>query len=248
MSDTNIRNILITGAGKGIGREVARRLATQNTHIFLHYHKSAETARQTANELRSGGCACTLLQADLSRAEHVETMFRELFQEADHIDVLVNNAGILKKGYFISMLEQDWDQIINTNLKSAFLCSKYVAKKMIRQKKGAIINIISTAVDRPLSQQCAYIASKTGLAGLTLAMAKELGPFGIRVNGVSPGPIKTDMNDWSSEQWEKAIATNPLKREITACNVAETVSFLISDAASMLNGEIIRVDGGLYLG
>lgn len=241
------KRVLITGSSKGIGKAIAIEMAKCGAEIFLNYHRSEQAAQCTAREIFDLGATCHLMQADLTVPSEIKNLFSKLDQNKQQIDVLVNNTGILQKNYLFGISEADWDATINTNLKSVFLCSKYAARSMARAKQGCIINIISTAVEKVMPLQSAYIASKAGVKGLTAALAKELGRYGVRVNGVSPGPVFTDMNSFTDEEKKKIIKKIPLNKEITATDIAHAVILLASDYASGINGQILCVDGGLSL-
>lgn len=247
MDKLNYQNILITGASRGIGREIALHMAKPGINVFLNYNRSDDDAKHVAGLVEEQGANCYLLQADVSNHGDVQRIFKEIYLHTDRIDVLVNNAGILKKHHFISTTETDWDSVLDTNVKGAFLCAKYASRNMIKHKKGCIINIQSTVTQKILNMQSSYIVSKMGMQGLTQAMAKELGPFNIRVNAVSPGPIFTDIFQYTQEEKQEILNSIPLKKHTTCHDIAELVSFLASDKAAQINGQIICVDGGLSL-
>jgi 3-oxoacyl-[acyl-carrier protein] reductase len=247
MDNLGYKNVLITGASRGIGREIALRMAKPEINIFLNYNRSHDDAEDVASLVEQEGAKCILLQADVSNHEDIKRMFKEIYLHTDKIDVLVNNAGVLKKQNFISTTEADWDVVLDTNVKGAFLCAKYAARNMIKNKKGCIINIQSTVTQKILSMQSSYVVSKMGLQGLTQAMAKELGPFNIRVNAVSPGPVFTDICQYTEDEKQEILNLIPLRKHTTGNDIAELVSFLASDSAAQISGQIICVDGGLSL-
>lgn len=247
MDNLEIKNVLLTGASRGIGREIALHIAKPGVNIFLNYNQSFEDVKHIAVLAENKGAKCFLLQTDISNHEDIKGMFDKIYSYTDRIDILINNAGIIQKKYFISVTEDDWDKVIDTNLKGAFLCAKYAARNMIKFKKGCIVNIISTVTERILSMQSSYIASKSGLKGLTQAMAKELGPFNIRVNAVSPGPVFTDIYQYTEGEKLEILELTPLKRYTECEDIAEVVSFLISEKAKQISGQVICVDGGLSL-
>lgn len=240
-------NILITGGARGIGKCLALRLSELGANVFVNYHKSEKEALELEQCIQSKGGNCVLLKANLLINDEVKGMFRKLNDYTKRLDALVNNAGVIIKGSIINCSEGNWDKVIDTNLKGAFLCSKYAIKNMIIHKQGSIVNILSTIINQAISMQGAYMASKSGLMGLTKEMAKELGGMGIRVNAVSPGPVVTDFVDYASEDIKKIIELTPLNRMTELEDVTNAVIFLLSQYSRQITGEIITVDGGLCL-
>lgn len=241
----NNLNVLVTGASGGIGKEIAIKMALCGANVYLHYNQSIREAESSINYIKNAGGSCRLIHADFNSTNDISNMFDKLENENVSIDILINNAGIISEGYSIGVSEEQWERTVNVNLKAAFLCSKYVSRSMIRKKRGCIINITSTVTEKILPMQSAYISSKFGLVGLTRALAKELGRFGIRVNAVSPGPIFTNMS--TKYDKEQILHNNPLRTEITCSDIANSVVYLASGYASAINGQILCVDGGLCL-
>lgn len=241
------QNILVTGGASGIGRKIVLKLAELGALVFINYNKSEKEAYELEQYILNRGGKCVLVQANLLVSNEVQAMFDTLYSYTDRLDALVNNSGILIKRSVINCTENDWDKVIDTNLKGAFLCSKYAIKNMIIHREGSIVNILSTIINRAISMQGAYTASKAGLMGLTKVMAKEFGPMGIRVNAVSPGPVLTDLNNWSPDEIEKIRKQIPLNKMTSSEDVANVVIFLLSQYSKQITGEIINIDGGLCL-
>ena len=231
--------ILITGASRGIGRNMAIELAKEGNIIIANYNNSEKQSISLKNENKN----IEIYKADVSKAEEVKNMFKFIIAKYGKIDVLINNAGIYKFNFIQDILEEEWDSIINTNLKSVFLCSKEAIKNMISQNEGCIINISS--VDGLVGQACEvhYCASKAGIDGMTKALAKEVGANNIRVNSIAPGAIKTDINKATSdEEWKIVIEETPLKKIGKEQDITKCVKWLIED--EFTTGQIISINGG----
>ena len=237
---------LITGSAKGIGNEILKKFAEFGINVILHYNSSKDEAENT-RKLISSHVNCLLIKADLTKEEEVKNMFQIINTEVSSLDILINNAGVHKNHYIISTPLSDWDEVVSVNLRGSFLCTKYASKIMMKKKTGNIINIISTITDRVINLQTAYTSSKFGLVGLTKSTAKELGKFNIRVNAISPGPINTNMNDFSMQDIEDIKHKTPLNTIADGHDIANTSLFLCSDCARVITGQIINVDGGLSL-
>ncbi|MDU6266180.1 MAG: 3-oxoacyl-[acyl-carrier-protein] reductase [Anaerocolumna aminovalerica] len=237
---------LVTGASRGIGRAIALTLAGYGAIVIINYCGSKEKAEEIVNQIKENGGTAIAYQADVADFEAVKTMFSDITKEYGRIDILVNNAGITKDNLILKMSEEEFDAVINTNLKGVFNCLKQASRIMLKQKEGRIINIssISGVVGNP--GQVNYCAAKAGVIGITKSLAKELGSRGITVNAVAPGYINTDMTAVLKDDLkEKVTELIPLKRLGEVEDIAETVAFLASDKASYITGQTIQVDGGL---
>ena len=234
-----MKTVLITGASRGIGRSVAKTFAAAGYHVFA-VAKSSQAALLSLQE----EIGCTPILADVSDPDQVSSLYNTIHQHCDHIDVLVNNAGISYIGLLQDMTTQDWDQVINTNLRSAFLCSKLALPSMITRQSGCIINISSMWGERGASCEVAYSASKGGLNAFTKALAQEVAPSGIRVNAIACGAIDTDMNRFLSFEERSSLEEGiGLGRFGTPQEVADLVLYLAGNKSTYLTGQIITLDG-----
>ncbi len=237
---------LVTGASRGIGKAIALTLAGYGAIVVVNYCGSKEKADEIVNQIKENGGTAVAYQADVADFDGVKTMFADITKEFGRIDILINNAGITKDNLILKMSEEEFDAVINTNLKGVFNCLKQASRIMLKQKEGRIINIssISGVVGNP--GQANYCAAKAGVIGITKSLAKELGSRGITVNAVAPGYINTDMTAvLKDELKEKITELIPLRRLGEVEDIAETVAFLASDKASYITGQTIQVDGGL---
>lgn len=237
---------VVTGGSRGIGRSVSLALAKQGADVVLFYAGNQQKAEETQAEIEQLGRKALALQVDVSKQEQVTNAFRQVLSTFDRIDVLVNNAGITRDQLAVRIKEDDWDEVVNINLKGAFLCSQAVIRPMMKQRDGRIINISSVVAVAGNPGQANYCASKAGLIGLTKSMAKELAPRNITVNAIAPGFIDTDMTQVLSEKQKQQILNNiPLGRLGKPEDVAAAVCFLASDGAKYITGQTLHVDGGL---
>ena len=240
---------LVTGAGRGIGREIARTLAAQGAVVIINYNGSAEAAKAVEEQICADGGQACVYQCNVADHDGVKEMIAWVIKTYKRLDILVNNAGITKDTLMMAMSENDFDAVINTNLKGTFNCIKHAARPMLRQRSGRIVNISSVVGRAGNAGQANYAASKAGVIGLTMSAAKELGSRGITVNAVAPGFIETEMTDVLPEDVKAAlIKAIPLQTLGNTKDVAAAVAFLVSDEARYITGQTLSVDGGMYMG
>ncbi|MBP3231202.1 3-oxoacyl-[acyl-carrier-protein] reductase [Anaerovibrio sp.] len=242
------KTALVTGASRGIGRAIAIKLASEGASVAINYAGNAKAAEEVKSIIEAAGGKAMLVQADVSSAESVEAMIKEVVEAFGGIDILVNNAGITRDGLLMRMKEEDWDAVINTNLKGVFYCTKAVSKLMMKKRAGRIVNMASVVGLTGNAGQANYAAAKAGVIGFSKTMAKELASRGITVNMVAPGYIDTDMTAVLSESVRETMVSGiPLGRAGTPEDVANAVLFLVSDDASYITGQVINVDGGMVM-
>lgn len=240
--------VLITGASRGIGRAIALKFAGEGASLALNFRSSKEKAEEVREEAKKRGVKAEVFQADVGRGEEAKRLLEAVYDTYGRLDVLVNNAGINRDNLLLRMKEEDWDEVLKINLKSAFNCSRYALKYMLKQGSGCIISISSVVGIYGNPGQSNYAASKAGLIGFTKSLSKEVGKKKIRVIAVAPGFIETEMTEKLSEDLKsKALGKIPLSRFGKPEEVASCVSFLASDEASYITGCVISVDGGLVL-
>jgi 3-oxoacyl-[acyl-carrier protein] reductase len=240
--------VLVTGASRGIGRAIALRFARNGARIGINYRQNSAAAEDTAADVARLGGEALLLPGDASDSTSVTAMFAALLEKWERIDVLVNNAGIVRDTLLLRMSDDDWDAVVDTNLRSAFLCTRTAMRQMLRQRSGRIINVASISGIRGNAGQANYSASKAGLIGFTKSVAREVASRGITVNAVAPGLIETDITTSMPEKARDALIEQiPLGRMGTPEDVAAAVAFLASADAGYITGQAIVLDGGLAM-
>jgi 3-oxoacyl-[acyl-carrier protein] reductase len=239
------RVALVTGASRGIGRAVARNLGGSGHRVAVNYHSSPESAEEVAGELAAAGVEAMTVGADVGDESAVAAMFSRVEEVLGPVEVLVNNAGITRDGLLLRMGPDEWDLVIRTNLRSAYLCTRAALRGMLRARWGRVISISSVAGVAGNPGQANYAAAKAGLIGFTRSVAREVGSRGITVNAVAPGFIETEMTAALGDRAGEAVAGIALGRFGTTEEVASVVGYLASDAASYLTGQVVVVDGGM---
>lgn len=239
---------LVTGASRGIGRDIAIELAKAGANVAVNYAGSEARANEVVQEIQSLGREAFAVQCDVANADSVAEMVKQTIDRWGSLDILVNNAGITRDNLIMRMKEDEWDDVINTNLKGVFLCTKAVTRQMMKQKSGRIINISSVVGESGNAGQANYVAAKAGVIGLTKTTAKELAPRGITVNAVAPGFITTDMTDkLTDEIKEGMLKMIPLAKFGEPKDIANAVTFLASDDSRYITGQTIHVNGGMVM-
>lgn len=242
------KNALVTGGSRGIGKAIALKLAEYGANVVVTYARSADAANEVKAEIEEMGRKAKAVQADAVNLEKADELIQQIVEEWGKLDILVNNAGITRDNLILRMNEEQWDDVIETNLKSVFNYSKAAAKPMMRNRGGSIINISSVVGISGNAGQSNYAASKAGIIGFTKSYAKELASRNIRANVIAPGYILTEMTGSLDEKVLEGIRDEtPLGRAGEADEVAEAVVFLASDSSSYITGEVLRVDGGMAM-
>jgi len=247
--NSSIKVVVITGGSKGIGRAIALKFAEDKAHIIIvHYDPDESASNETLSILAQKGVKAESHKIDVSSFADVEEMFKDIISRFGKVDVLVNNAGITKDTILMRMSEDDWDMVLNVNLKSVFNCTKAVIRSMVKQRGGRIVNISSVAGQVGNAGQGNYAASKAGILGFTKTIAREVGVRGITVNAVAPGYIETEMTAALSDQVKESYLQQiPLGKAGRPEDVAEAVYWLCSDAAGYITGQTIHVNGGMFM-
>lgn len=239
---------LVTGASRGIGRAIALRLAGEGAKVAINYAGNTTKAEAVKAEIEENGGEAILVQADVADSSAVEAMVAKVTEAFGQIDILVNNAGITRDGLLMRMKEEDFDAVVNTNLKGVFHCTKTVSKLMMKKHSGRIINMASVVGIMGNAGQTNYAAAKAGVIGFSKSAAKELAARGITVNVVAPGFIDTDMTATMTDKAKELTLTGiPMKKMGTPEDVANAVLFLASDCASYITGQTVNVDGGMVM-
>lgn len=243
------RVIVVTGASRGIGRAIAVEMAGPGCGVIVNYNSSPQAAEETAAKVEEKGAKAALMRFSVSDPDAVKAAFKEILDTHGRIDVLVNNAGIARDTLLALMKESQWDEVMDTNLKGAFLCSQAVIKPMMRQRYGRIVNVTSVVGVIGNAGQCNYSAAKAGIIGFTRSLAREIISRNITVNAVAPGFIQTDMTlSLPEKAREGLLALIPAARYGTPEDIAAAVAFLASDAAGYITGQVIHVNGGMFMG
>lgn len=239
---------VVTGASRGIGRAIALRLAQEKAAVVINYNGSREKAEEVVQEIEAAGGTACAIQCDVSDFSACEAFFKEVTERYGRVDILVNNAGVTRDGLLMKMSEEDFDKVVDTNLKGTFNCIRFVTRTMLRQKSGHIINMSSVVGVAGNAGQANYAASKAGVIGLTKTAAKELASRGITVNAIAPGFIETDMTAVLSDKIREVTAAQiPMGHFGAAEDVANLAAFLASDQAKYITGQVIHVDGGMAM-
>jgi 3-oxoacyl-[acyl-carrier protein] reductase len=239
--------VVVTGASRGIGREVALQFAAAGARVVLS-GRNFQNLQDLATEIEASGGKALAVAGDVANARDVEVLFQKAAETFQRVDILVNNAGITRDGLLLRMKDEDWDAVLDTNLKGAFLCTRAAAKLMSKQRYGRIVNISSVVGEMGNPGQVNYCASKAGLIGLTKSVARELARRNVTVNAITPGFIQTDMTEALPEKTRNELsAMIPLGRLGEAAEVAHAVLFLSSEGAGYITGQVLGINGGMYM-
>ena len=248
MSKLAGKTAIITGASRGIGAEIARKFAAEGARVVVNYSGSKEKAEAVVEEIQGNGGEAIAVKANVADAEAVKALVDETMKTFGSVDVLVNNAGITRDNLMMRMKDDEWDDVINTNLKGVFVCTKAVTRQMMKQRSGRIVNIASIVGVMGNAGQANYVAAKAGVIGLTKTTARELASRGVTANAVAPGFITTDMTDKLSEDIQQSMLGQiPLGRFGKPEEVAKAALFLASDEASYMTGQTLHLDGGMVM-
>lgn len=239
---------LVTGGSRGIGRAICQRIGAMRAHVYINYVANPAAAEETKAMILEAGGSADIIRFDVADGEQVQEAVKQITTASGSLDILVNNAGITRDGLMARMKESDWDQVLDTNLKGAFLCAKAASRSMMKTKWGRIVNITSVIGFSGNAGQINYAAAKAGLVGLTKSMAREFASRNITVNGVAPGYIVTDMTSSLSEEiQEKIKAEIPLACLGAPEDVAGAVAYLVGEDGRYVTGQVLHVNGGMYM-
>lgn len=242
------KTALVTGASRGIGKKIALQLGEEGYNVVVNYAGNKEKAEKVVSEIKTFGVDAFTIQANVSEQDEVKAMIKETLNQFGTIDVLVNNAGITRDNLLMRMKQNEWDDVINTNLKGVFNCVQAVTRPMLKQKSGRIINLSSVVGSVGNPGQINYVATKSGVEGMTKTFARELASRGITCNAVAPGFIVSDMTDQLSDELKEQMKSQiPLDRFGEDSDIAHTVAFLASEKANYITGQTIHVNGGMYM-
>lgn len=242
------KSAIVTGASRGIGRDIALYLAKEGAMVAVNYSGSKDRADAVVEEIKATGGKAFAIQANVDQSDDVQNLISSTIEQYGSVDILVNNAGITRDNLLMRMKEQEWDDVLNTNLKGVFLCTKAVTRQMMKQRAGRIINITSIVGVSGNAGQANYVAAKAGVIGLTKSSAKELASRNITVNSVAPGFITTDMTDALPEDIKSQMLSQiPLAKFGNPLDIAKAVAFLASEDANYITGQTIHVNGGMYM-
>ncbi len=240
------KTVIVTGSTRGLGKYIALNFAQFGANVILN--GTSDTVFRTESELLEKGYIVKAVEGDISCPDNAQKLVNSAVEAFGTVDVLVNNAGVIRDKLLMKMSEEDWDTVMDINLKSAFLCTKAVTKLMMKKRRGTVINISSVVGLMGNAGQANYAASKAGMVGFTKSVAKELGSWGVTCNAVAPGFIETDMShQLSDEIKERYLSVIPLRRAGTPAEVAELVCFLASENAKYITGQVINIDGGMVM-
>lgn len=242
------KTALVTGASRGIGKKIALQLGEEGYNVVVNYAGNKEKAEKVVSEIKTFGVDAFAIQANVSEQDEVKAMIKETLNQFGTIDVLVNNAGITRDNLLMRMKQNEWDDVINTNLKGVFNCVQAVTRPMLKQKSGRIINLSSVVGSVGNPGQINYVATKSGVEGMTKTFARELASRGITCNAVAPGFIVSDMTDQLSDELKEQMKSQiPLDRFGEDSDIAHTVAFLANEKANYITGQTIHVNGGMYM-
>ncbi|NCO36767.1 MAG: 3-oxoacyl-[acyl-carrier-protein] reductase [Armatimonadetes bacterium CG2_30_59_28] len=246
--DGTPRVAIVTGSSRGIGRAIALELAHRGSRVVINYRAGKDAAEAVRREIELSGGEALVVRADVSVEADVRTMMEKTIEQFSRLDILVNNAGVLQDNFVSFMSEEQWDLVLDVNLKSAFFCTKHASKQMAKQRWGRIINISSDAGLMGDMLRTNYSAAKAGLIGLTKSTARELAARGITANAIAPGYIETDMtSEWADQKRKQMLERIPMQRLGSPQEVARAAAYLASEQASYVTGQVLSVDGGLHM-